>query len=77
MREIDLLLLEDVMMRRSFPTDARARMAQTIAILVVLLAISGVLVHAVIHRDAIGAGASQLQHLDAAPGSRPFAQVAP
>jgi hypothetical protein len=29
MREIDLLLMEDLMMHRNFPTDARAKVAQT------------------------------------------------
>ena len=38
MREIDLLLTEDIMMRRNFPTDARAKVAQTLCMLVVLAA---------------------------------------
>ena len=52
MREIDLLLVEESMMRRDFPTDARARALQTLSMLVVLAALTAVFVHALTHRDA-------------------------
>jgi hypothetical protein len=47
-----LLLLEDTMMRREFPTDTRAKLAQTLCMLVVLAAIGGMFVHALTHNDA-------------------------
>ena len=40
------------MKRRNFPTDARAGALQTLCMLVVLVALTGMLVHAVTHRDA-------------------------
>jgi hypothetical protein len=52
MREIDLLLMEEIMMRRNFPTDARARALQTLCMLVVLAAVTGMFIHALRHRDA-------------------------
>jgi hypothetical protein len=51
-REIDLLLMEDIMMRRNFPTDARAKVVQTLCMLVVLVALGGMFVHALTHNDA-------------------------
>jgi hypothetical protein len=53
MREIDLLLMEDIMMRRDFPTDARAKVAQTLCMLVVLATLGGMFVHALTHNDAM------------------------
>ena len=52
MRQFDLLLMEDIMMRRNFPTDARARALQTLCMLLVLAAVTGMLIHALTHRDA-------------------------
>ena len=52
MREIDLLLMEEIMMHRNFPTDARARALQTLCMLVVLAAVTGMFIHALTHRDA-------------------------
>jgi hypothetical protein len=52
MREIDLLLMEDIMMRRNFATDARAKVAKTLCMLVVLAALGGMFVHALTHSDA-------------------------
>ena len=52
MREIDLLLMEDIMMCRNFPTDTRAKVAQTLCMLAVLAALGGMFVHALTHKDA-------------------------
>jgi hypothetical protein len=52
MREIDVLLTEEIMMRRNFPTDVRARALQTLCMLVLLAALTGMFIHAVTHRDA-------------------------
>ena len=52
MREIDLLLMEEIMMRRNFPTNARTRAVQTLCMLVVLAALTGMFIHALTHRDA-------------------------
>ena len=51
MREIDLLLMEEIMMRRNFPTDARARALQTLCLLKLLAALAGMFIHALTHRD--------------------------
>ena len=53
MREIDLLLLEDIMMRRDVPIDARARALQTLCMLVVLAAVGGLFIHTFTHKEAI------------------------
>jgi hypothetical protein len=52
MREIDSLLMEEIMMRRNYPTDARARGLQTLCMLMVLVALAGMLIHELTHRDA-------------------------
>ena len=52
MREIDLLLVEDIMMRHNFPADARTRALQTGCMLLVLAALTGIFIHALRHRDA-------------------------
>lgn len=51
-REIDLLLMEDIMMRRNFPTDGHAKLAQMLSMLVVLAVLGGIFVHALTHNDA-------------------------
>ena len=51
MREIDLLLLEEIMMRRDFPIDARARALQTLCMLVVLAAVGGLFIHTLTHKE--------------------------
>jgi hypothetical protein len=51
MRDIDLLLLEDDMMRRYVETDRRARVVQTMCMLLVLTACLGMFVHALSQRD--------------------------
>jgi hypothetical protein len=52
MREIDLLLMEEIMNRRNFQTDARARALQTFCMLVMLAALMGIFIHAATHKDA-------------------------
>lgn len=51
MREIDLMLLEDVMQRYKVKADTRVRRAQTAALLVVLAAFGAMFGHAVIQRE--------------------------
>ena len=51
MLEIDLLLLEDAMMRRNFETDSRAKALQTLCMLFVLTGLLGIFTHAVTQRD--------------------------
>lgn len=58
MREIDLLLLEDIMMRRNFDTTARQRALQTGGILLVLASLIVVFIHALTHQDIVAAGNS-------------------
>ena len=52
MHEIDSLLMEEIMMRRNFPTDARTRALQTLCLLMLLAALGGMFVHELTHRDA-------------------------
>ena len=51
MREIDLILLEDVMRRYPVEVSATARMFQTGGLVFVLLALLGMLAHDVVRRD--------------------------
>jgi hypothetical protein len=44
--------MEEIMMRRNFPTDARARALQTLCMLLVFAAVTGMFIHALTHRDA-------------------------
>jgi hypothetical protein len=53
MREIDLLLMEEIMLRRNFPKEARAIGAlQTLCMLAVLAAATALFIHALGQRDA-------------------------
>ena len=68
MREIDLILLEEVMHRRNFDTDANARTFQLAALMVVLLAVVAVLAHAVVYGDRTETAARITPLSDASPG---------
>jgi hypothetical protein len=52
MPEIDSLLMEEIMMRRNYPMDARTRGLQTLCMLTVLAALGAILIHELTHTDA-------------------------
>jgi hypothetical protein len=52
MREIDLLLLEEITMHRTIQPDVRATVLGTACMLIVLTGLLGLVIHAVTHRDA-------------------------
>ena len=52
MREIDLLVLEEITMHRTIQPDVRATVLGTACMLLVLTGLLGLCIHAVTHRDA-------------------------
>jgi hypothetical protein len=55
MREIDLLVLEDLMMRRNFETNRTAVAAQTACLALVGASFFAAFVYALTHRDSVEA----------------------
>lgn len=51
MREIDLILLEDVMRRYPVEVNATASVFQIAGLVCAMLAVLGLLVHDIVHRD--------------------------
>ena len=51
MREIDLILLEDVMRRYPVEVNAAAKLFQIGGLVLVLLMVAGILVHDIVHHD--------------------------
>lgn len=51
MREIDLILLEDVMRRYPVEVTATAKLFQVGGLVLLLLAVTGLLVHDIVYRD--------------------------
>jgi hypothetical protein len=51
MREIDLILLEDVMRRYPVEINATAKLFQIGGLVLVLLMVAGILVHDIVHHD--------------------------
>jgi hypothetical protein len=63
MREIDLLLLEEINMRRNVETNRTAVVAQTVCLMAVGLFFFAAFFYALTHRDPTHASASnQLSH---------------
>jgi hypothetical protein len=58
MREIDLLLLEEITMHRTIQPDVRATVLRTACMLLVLTGLLGLVIHAVTHRDAASMAAA-------------------
>ena len=55
MREIDLLLLEEITLPRTIQIGVRARVLRAACMLFVLMGLLGLVIHAVTHRDAASA----------------------
>ena len=58
MREVDLLLLEEITMRRNVETNRTAVIAQTVCLTAVGLFFFAIFFHALTHREPSNAGAS-------------------
>jgi hypothetical protein len=71
MREIDPLLLEDVMMRRNIETSRTAVTSQTACMTVVALFLFGLFLYSLTHRQSVVAAASTLELSHASVGSLP------
>lgn len=52
MREIDLLLLEEITLPRTIQIGVRARVLRAACMLFVLMGLLGLVIHGVTHRDA-------------------------
>ena len=61
MREIDLLLLEDLMMRRNFQPTRTAAVLQTTCMLLVLLGVGVIFAYSLRHPEVGAAATSQVR----------------